>query len=896
MTVSGDSYSAAISNFTAPSVRWNWAGNNQVTVSTPSLTLTNVDSGSYNFIDDEFGSYNFLGQSCRVYLGFQNLTGLTDFVKIYDGRIDDIDYTAGAGTLGIRFRSTGIPDATIQTKLFDPSKGLIGSTAVEGLLDETAGKMTPLVFGNHWNAPAIYYKQIDGDTYHACADDISGLSQFYSGGNLPHYWRHNQLMCSRRAYFEDTEKLVGVPAESVMEEDSGLLWDTSTGEGCVRMVCETSNEDMEGAGDGTVSLYTPIRLDPDALDDAEAQGNPSHINSVTGSLGNLFRHPDFGDYSHADNKIVVNYDPQSEVTAESNGYLYTSHSSPSIPLNLWQNLHTRGNEGTQGEPLLPAYTGAYQYPRPIHLPLNDEVIDSVIMAYYSSTWDATEPCLWSRTRVYLPGLADAIGEHSTDYTNVFLFTSPWLERMECRFMGYLPLNDDWDTHPPGGGVGYPLTWNADGMHPISDAVEETPSGEYYDGFLSGREIWENGRIRIYLYFGGTGASAQDVTLHEMLLVHRGRVNVAQTGYTETEGVSCLKADLHSVTGSVGSHTLEKPYEYIEAVLREWGGAASGDFNSTEWESASTWWADLYSTMRDQSGFVLTEPKKLRGFLKDYLEGEAFTVWFDETGTYRITMWEETYSDSPDKTLPYEDLDTLETGLTDLDSIVTDVGTVEVDKVYYNDSFLTSFPYYVSDGSYSFSQYDAENSYDKGRFRKEALSKPFTSMGKASRVEFAGNPGTAYYCKRPHVADSASGYGGTDFDKYWATAGAWTSGAEDWTSGESYAPFSAEADLLAWSYLNMYGNRRRKVKFSTRKMEYYGLQVGDVIAFSGCPYTLLGQEIKGWSGDANPETLVVNGQTAYYHFTVTAVSRTLDGISVEAIQNLKMDLEVSRGVQ
>ena len=90
---------------------------------------------------------------------------LSDMLKVFDGLIDDIDYSDSI--INIKGKTYVVPPVDIQGRKLNYAKQTIGEDAVASgyrIDKENDGRCLPVVFGRHWCAPAAPYIESKGST------------------------------------------------------------------------------------------------------------------------------------------------------------------------------------------------------------------------------------------------------------------------------------------------------------------------------------------------------------------------------------------------------------------------------------------------------------------------------------------------------------------------------------------------------------------------------------------------------------------------------------------------------------------------------------------------------------------------------------------------------------
>lgn len=166
-------YRGIIDDLGSWSEKWDIAGDNSVTQSTPSISIKNevYPDGSGSVLSTLFGD-TYVGNRAVVLFGYKGFA-LADFVTVYDGRLDDIEIDGE--DLVLNLRKAELPATLINGREINGQ--FIGATDYNVIIPpESDGRFLPVPFGNHWNAPLVLYRMLDNDTTYWAYCDFSWSS------------------------------------------------------------------------------------------------------------------------------------------------------------------------------------------------------------------------------------------------------------------------------------------------------------------------------------------------------------------------------------------------------------------------------------------------------------------------------------------------------------------------------------------------------------------------------------------------------------------------------------------------------------------------------------------------------------------------------------------------
>jgi hypothetical protein len=149
----------AIVNFIPSKSTWNWSGKNNVTITTPTLRIANIELPGYAFMDEIYNK-NFMGKKVQIYVGHLAHSSTTDdMMKLYDGTVKDIDFNVNDNDINIVLESQKLLNTEIQGSLINYDVNQINGLDKPSLssLSESniSNAYVPVVFGNNLFAPTV---------------------------------------------------------------------------------------------------------------------------------------------------------------------------------------------------------------------------------------------------------------------------------------------------------------------------------------------------------------------------------------------------------------------------------------------------------------------------------------------------------------------------------------------------------------------------------------------------------------------------------------------------------------------------------------------------------------------------------------------------------------------
>lgn len=864
ITISTVQYLSVVDDVGSWGESWNITSDNNVASTPPTVTLNQYSDivGTLN-LQGLFGSYAFSGKKLQIYIGYSTFTSLADFHLGYDGYVDSFEFRGN--TVVIEGRKNEIPDVDINGAKITWNDGKIGGTAFTALNipKESDGKFIPVVFGNHWNAPAIPYDLDSSGNLYFATNDYTWGQGITDYDPLKSRVRWNTTRTSVAIFVMDNGYLVpvyelGYAGQATLASaiDSGAnRW-----HGPMVKITNPSASDQL-LSDGQIFANVPLRL--------------TYL-AQTPTYYQITSHD-----SDSDLYKVFDRDESSVTywtfTGDSDNGLHWAEIT-GILLDLHRNLRTDHRQCVH--PL-----------RPIHIPefkgdltTPDEYIVLLMARLGHTVSGATKT-----NSITLGGIlvgADGSGVTTCGSTQGYsVQSSPsgtgynFVSRVGKQNVGGDNVID-FTTDTVGLGDGY-----------VADAGNHGTSTYQSEGALpilsrSALDRWPSFTIRFSCQGTDSVLDVYDVAFEAFQIVD---MPLDTPIYTESSGmeVDPVEDNLTSrVPSDTGKYAPERGIQFMELILRK-AGVTTAELAS-EWASAYNTWGYMFSTIRDNSGFVTPtdEPLTAQQLLKEYVKGEPWTVYRDSRKYYRFPVlpfseWVTTMS-LPTYELDHNDFTEFEIGLTPYENIISEIRSLKTDYIYGGDDYVMDNRWKISASeSYSYKYYDTDNSYAANRFALDSMEKRYTSASTPSIVE---NSGKYYSCVM-----SGTNLALTNKDYWRETSGVGSPSA--WSSATEYYGCDAESREIAKNFLNQWCNRHRVAKLKTKRKDYLKYEIGDVVYFKNVPGTCGGITVKGFNGDTSTTGVAVNAQSVSYLFCITSVKRGAGGVSIEAIQLVDKKLAV-----
>lgn len=919
----------SIVNYSPTKSTWNWLSDNTVTITTPALTISNIELPSgYRFIDDIYNN-NYFGKNCQIYIAYEKYSTTTDdMIKIFDGTIDDIEFNMNSNDISIVLKSQNLPKSEIQGRLVDYKLGTIGSitSSISSILGiDSEPKYLPIAFGRQLFAPTIcisngaryYNPYYDKWTYCACdyytvssnpaiTATVSAseykFKQLFRGAN-----NERDLLTIQDNNFYvpinkiDWENFYGIKVYSITGNNYGLL----NAQFKIAVSADRAFDNYPNPyiynEDTVFHNYfinrIPMRFYTSPYGDGSTIGTRLSGNwyGATGHLGigtstlsgnwrNIFNNNYWGDgnsvSAHINNSSIFitlwgnqfypNY--RSEVYDDDNFIIFKN-----------RKMHINSNEDGREASLFIKSTS------------------------YNSDWYSGN---YNRNLKFgynaINTSDDAVNEGFVDdglYTISHLNKNVVPPTWELAKWG---IDKDWSTNDSNE-MWYPVVDGENSANQNTGTMALSNSNSYWD-FINDEDYQSSSAYDLYKdNWGITREYAQYANQFNFIFTNYGypsthayykfdkislqffqqrqeftynNINLATNG---------ISLGLGQLLSNTGSSNLYRPYHYLETMLRYASSANNSNFSSNWTASAiDNKWENLNDDWRDYSGFSIIEKTNFDNFVKEYTKYEPFTIYKNEEGKYDIICFKESYELSDVQyTIDFNSCNSFQISMSDLDSVCWKINNLSNEYNSGINDYSIKNEYKIADSSYSISYYGE----DSERFVIENIEKKYTSQSKPEGVNYAGN---SYHIKQSHISRDGqvpSSYPlVTEFayDNY-TPAPSYDSTYPTWIANTKYSQNGTEGIAIAKYILNQFGNRHRIVKLSSPNYELFKLQIGDIIKFSNVPYKCLGLEFSGWNGNTSTNYIDnVNGQRVYSYFMISSITKYQDKIDIECFNIHRLD--------
>ena len=860
--VDGVQYTPALKDMVGSSMSWDLLGKNNITVSMPKLRIINYNTPDGYSIIDELNQQNYIGRKVVIFLGYEGQL-LQDMLTVFDGITEDIDYKNGY--IEIKGKTFTIPESNIQGRKIDFTKQLLGDYPLPDGFDivkENDGRFLPICFGNHWCAPGIPYMQSRG--YQTAGG--TSVDRYYAFHDSKYYpfLKHPQIQDHYHFNLNRTEPLLMLLNDEYYTPfykqdwyaDSFITYDIEdyTGEYGFKIFGPRSSYHTK-TSDG-LFVITPLRYQT-------------------------------GDYT---NPLTVSgasaYDPYSKLDdVFSNDVLspYTITHILNEPLKFWAKCKLDMEFNLRGDEV-----GYIRNRRRIHVPATDEdngqgylmgkaSMDIGYIGFYNGY-------LWVEENIYPLNMnhwsGGFVGELDDDSKNQDNYMDAGYSiQIHHDQMPHPPYTYDMNARVFAKSTSYHYADFANDLDNIGcqGLVNPTPQ-QGRTPFLN-RDSF-NGpigaalEIHILPEITSPGCT-ETVTIDKLFHANMGNIEFKKdsNAYTMLKGASVDGGVLSSVPTATMDYMLHRPYEYIELLLRAKGNqtlfGSSFDFDDIYWK-----WNNLFGFDRDGSGFAITEEMTLDKFMEEYLQYEPYSIYADETGAWNIKVLKPQYDEGDiDGYLDYADATSLNIGMTQSKNIALEIDHIKTDYMYDIDEYVNDFHYRLKDFDFGF--WNIRNNQENNEFKLENIEKKYTSYVPVHTVKYNGK---SYGCIRINIGIAPDD---TDGQYYWSELNQ-NNSVNNWSSTTRYLGEDAEVHSLAKIILNLRANRHRTLTFETKNLEYLKYSLGDIVGFQNVPFSLLGQNIKGFKGATN-FTATLNGQTVYGAFIITSIRKSLSSIQIECMQ-------------
>lgn len=850
-------YHGLITRFSSPKSTWNWDGANNVVVTTPTVELGNFESAAKNTsLLDEFYTKNYLGRKVELFIGFQGAEVADDIQQIYSGRIEDLQFSEG--TISVLFKATDMPTNDIAGRLLDYETRKVGTTTVTGIPKEVGGLRVPVIYGKVWNTPGICVEYEadygESDKTYLFNDDTKYDAITSNKATMIGSARKSTGRTEPMIYIPNNGYLVPISSYDITTDGTSIWTYTGVAYSGLQVTIDASNEQYL---DNSITAAIPIRIGeaPSVNTGSACTVSGTFANFVDGNTSTYMEVTVSGGTTEADILVLAN---ENLVTYN---LKYMIDGQGLYGFNTARPIHV----GDKGQPDATFFHGK------VGILSADQ---SLLNIYNRFTFESV---IYGRDGISLVG--------GTSWGN-YQGASWW-------YPSSAPSTLEYGCGVAGG------TWTQPFVG--SGFIETAYSYSTYggaeiilDATLSLRESLENFRLGLGFNWNsvtlGGGSYGATWAIYEWFMLHSAVVDLPKDYiYAEVQSPTIADGSTFFSLGNSGVNApVKRPYQYVEAMLRQMG-YVDADFDQDSWEYADQVWGDTFWDRRDYSGFSITESKPFNDFLKEYLQNETFTIFRDDTGKFKFVILRDSYSDSyRDAIIDFNKCTSFTMGISKLTNVVTNVNSVKLDYQYFNNAYTYNTSWYLAtSGGYDYGFYDYTNSLEAGVFTKDSIERKYSSHSRNTCILYTG---VSYTIRKDHT--SGGSYIPTNTTYYTET----NYFAKDrvWESGLAYSCESAEAYHLVRRYLNQFGNRHRTVKLTSYDMDFYKFQIGDVVSFENVPDTLLGVSVSGFGG-STASSATINGQTVYPYFIVYSVLKDSEKVEIECFQLHKLDdLVIKRG--
>ena len=854
--VDGVQYYGALKDISGSTQKWNIEQKNNVTINTPKLTIVNYTTpNGYNLIA-EFNSHTYYGRKLEVYYGYEGQT-LANMLKAFNGYIEDINFSDG--NIVVTGKTFVIPNVDIMGRRIDYDNQKIGDTSVPSgyrIHQDNHNKYVPVPFGKHWCAPLqhCYFNETTKESSYAIYDDQYSTLLTSSLMVTSDIYQYNIGKQDSLVMLLNDEEYIplhkqdwyGLSDVVYTERYNSAIYMNGISIGGL----DTNNHRRN---DEKIFVTVPLRYYPrtDLTNWYWAENctydSPALISGIFDNTDDAV----FNLYFNAG--VVVRFlvkltlDMQKNLRADEQAYV-RSNRKISLPA-------TPSNNGGQGYLLGGWYIDS----------LNPNYSHPFRMGHWKNNYIPTSFDTGTTDYRYLGqgnlGLSDNSG-YEGSYYGARVFNNDisygW---------NYDIFDEDLDDLGLQGSILTSLFSDGrQGLDPfiLRETLRE-PVGAHFR-VLKNSDTYNSGDIQIYKCF--------HLTAGEVDLAADDRIYAACSGITLKTSNS-----LNSTPQNSNPHMLYRPYEYVEFLLSEKTDLSfSSDFS---YSNINTKWNNFFSTYRDNSGFVLDEETTLDKFIEEYMQGEPFTIYTSEDGSYQLKMFKKTYSDGDENgTLDYNDATSFDISLTESKNIYAEIKSLKTDYMYDIEEYVQDINWRVVSGLYDYSYWAYSNTANNNQFKLDSLEKKYSSYTPVDIVKYTDNK--YYGCVRSHthIPPGSTYLPGYD-NGYWKELNQVVS-APDWTYGGTYKGEDAESFQTASWFLNMWANRHRVIEYKTDNLKYLQYTIGDLVQFENVPFSLVGMDIKGFNNATNFES-TLNGQTVYGLFIITNIQKSLKSVSITAMQ-------------
>jgi hypothetical protein len=844
-------YIACVSDFGSWSETWKALDDNGTTLGSPTVTLRDYQTPDGYSIFDDFPTVGFSGKQIVLLMGYAG-TALSDFIKIFDGLVEDI--SVKTGSIEITTHGKDLPETLIAGRALDYANQKIGTNTYGGLIihEDADGKRLPIPFGRQWNSPLVCFdKQADEESYWCPRDNDWWAAVANADTGILSHYRENLGRAMTRLLIPQKEKLVPYAPVNFANETTYALGLDARASNLPYAKIIASASCVTTMTDGSVLIEVPLRFRYDSSLGGTPPDNPENI-------------------------------------FDGNGDTYTRvHASYTLftPLHFYAWLEKSRNLSHEEDCVQHRL-------RPIHVTQSE---------YGEDEWQAL---LFGRIirgagtqdeyGWYLGFACTVIGNPDRTAGSSRISRNQEITNSEYCYCSHLAMRNI------GGG------WN---IYELTDPI----SPRYYDpgvadtgnysatateGVLPylGREALDypvKAYFSLFLDAGGY-PNTIDVDFYDLVYsaFESADVNPSIELFAELTGLTLTaKTSIYAQPTDWGSpYVLYCPPQYIEAVLRAKIGQVDANFNSTEWGAACDFWTAFFGTSRDYSGFTLTGDINFKQWFSDYIKREPFCIYRDGLGVWRfrpvyknLTAIEAAVTPTVIDFTEVE-RESFEISLTEDDKIAVEIKSMKSDKVYFDNSFVQDNNFKLDSSAYDYDFWKTGNTADDNQLFIKEVEKEYTSC--AYPLGRCTVDGVGYGCQRTCKGHSPAGANGYYWDLLAGVSTVWDDVSPEptiYNADTTYFGADSENSAIASYTLNLLANRHRQIKFSTKFAKYFGIELGDYLEFTNVPYDLLGITVKGFAGNEDTDYVALNGQNVYYAFQVTSVARKRGQITVTCIQ-------------
>lgn len=866
--IDGKQYLGIINNVSDITQRWNLGTEkNNVTVSTPRLTLSNYQTPDGFEIINEFIDKHIYGRKLVIYLTFEGLN-LQDSLKVFEGLVDDVNFDKNS--IIITGKTNQLPEKEISGAKIDYDNQTIGDEPVPTgfkILKEFDKKHIPIVFGKHWCSPIIPYMQ----------NNSSDWQRYFA--SIDHKYSDNIVVQSNIRLDNIHYNLDKTGSSILIFNDDYFtpLYDTDYTSSILKVYNLTSpgpdyypGITLKYQGGHTkqsedIFLTVPLKYEVRSdlpnwfqIDGAQYYDTPT-------TVSNVFNNDDTAPYLFKNARsswlrlwVKTKLDLNKNLRVDESGHIRKN-----------RRIHipsTESNNGGQGY-LLGRWEiniGALGY-------FHDNIWVTVdlypfVMHHWKDGYSG-EPFDFAARSLPIYIGAGTVGLLTPDDCKIEPYN--YMYNQQARIF----TNQQGANFFDFGEVDSNRRIGLQGNEYITPEMGNSPflNREAFTGDFIGAAL-EFYAAKINLFSPQT---TDEVKLYKIYHVTAGSVDFklqdslygATDGYTLTDSNSLV-----STARDISNYMLKRPYEYIEFLLRKLGQSNfAANFNYSNINSA---WESVFSTSRDYSGFFINKETTFNKFLEEYQRYEPFTVYVSEDDKFNIAVLKSRYTeDDIVDYLDYKDATDFNMSLTDTKDIVTEIKHLKTDYMPEIDDYVIDAHFRIDESQYDYAYWKANNTVSNNEFFLESVEKKYTSSTPVDIVSFNGKYyGCVRSCKQIPPSNRV----------YWTELAEPKPGSPLWDSEAFYKGEDAEAYMLAKFILNYKANRHRVVTFETDNLDYLRFSVGDVVGFKDVPNTLVGLRIKGFAGAQN-FTVTLNNQTIYSAFLITSIRKSIKKIEIEAIQ-------------